>query len=160
MKKVTCRDIHGGRQEAIVEDLVFRPSVYGVAIRDGKVLLVPQWDGYDFLGGGVHLGETLDEAFRREVFEETGLVVERGEVLACESDFFIHPASHKPYHCILSYYACKNIAGEISDKNFGEEEKQYIRKAEWVPLERIRELKFYHPVDSIAIIQKAVQLLR
>ena len=160
MRKVICRDIHGERQEVAVGDLAFRPSVYGVAIRDGKVLLVPQWDGYDFPGGGVDLGETLDEAFRREVFEETGLTVERGEILVCESDFFIHPASQKPYHCILSYYACRSIAGEISDKNFGEEEKQYTRKAEWVSLERIRELKFYHPVDSAVIISKAVQLLR
>lgn len=159
MKKVICRDIRGGRHEVAVADLAFRPSVYGVAIRDGKVLLVPQWDGYDFPGGGVDLGETLDEAFRREVFEETGLTVERGEILACESDFFIHPASQKPYHCILSYYACRSIVGEISDANFGESEKEYAKKAEWVSLERIHELKFYNPVDSIAIIQKAAELL-
>ena len=74
--------MHGVRQEVAIKDLAFRPSVYGVAIWDGKVLLVPQWDGYDFPGGGVDLGETLDEAFRREVFEESGLTVERGEILA------------------------------------------------------------------------------
>ena len=157
-KKVICRDIHGERHEVAVEDLAFRPSVYGVAIRDGKVLLVPQWDGYDFPGGGVELGETLDEAFRREVFEETGLAVERGEVLVCESDFFTPPAAKKSYHSVLSYYLCQSIAGEISDEHFTEEERTYAKKAEWISLDRLKDIKFCNPVDSIAIIQKATTL--
>ena len=141
---ILCRTLDGKIQEVPAATLVFRPSVYGVAVRDGKVLLVPQWEaqfgaGYDFPGGGVDLGETIDEAFRREMKEETGLDAERGEVLACESDFFIHPVSKKPYHTILAYYLCKNIHGEISDKYFDESEKQYAKKAEWVDIAKIRD---------------------
>lgn len=79
MQKITCRTIDGKTQEVDAGDLAFRPSVYSVAIRDGKVLLSPQWDGYDFPGGGVELGEAIDEAFRREIKEETGLDAERGK---------------------------------------------------------------------------------
>lgn len=140
------------------EDLAWRPSVYGVAIRDDKVLLVPQWDGYDFPGGGVNLGETIDEAFRREIWEETGLDAQRGEVLLCESDFFIHPATKKPYHTMLAYYLCKSVSGEITDANFEGLERQYAKKAEWVERSRIKNLKFYNPIDSVALIEKALKI--
>lgn len=63
-----------------------------------------------------------------------------------------------PYHWILSYYTCKNIAGEISDQNFDEHEKGYARKAVWVEIDKIKDLKFYNAVDSVAIIQKAANL--
>ena len=155
-KKITCRTIDGQTQEVLAADLVFRPSVYGVAIRDDRVLLVPQWDGYDFPGGGVELGETIDEAFRREIKEETGLYAERGEVLLCESNFFIHPISKKAYHTILAYYLCKNIKGEISDEHFDANEKQYAKKAEWVEISRIHDLKFYNPIDSPVLITMAL----
>ncbi len=157
-KNIICRTIDGSTQEASAGDLVFRPSVYGVAVRDGKVLLVPQWDGYDFPGGGIELGETLDEAFRREIKEETGLDAERGEILLCESDFFIHPMTKKPYHTILAYYLCNDMKGEIPDANFDALEKQYAKKAEWVDMSKIKGLKFYNPIDSAALIERVFKI--
>lgn len=155
MASVICRGIQGERREVAAADLAWRPSVYGVAIRDDKVLLVPQWDGYDFPGGGMEIGETIDEAFKREFWEETGLDAERGDVLACESDFFIHPATQKAHNTILMYCSALNVSGEISDAHFDENEKKYAKKAEWIALDRIGDLKFYNPVDSPAIIRKA-----
>lgn len=150
-----CRGVRGEPREVAIEELAWRPSVYGVALRDDKVLLVPQWDGYDFPGGGIEIGETIDEAFEREFREETGLIAERGEALACASDFFIHPYTDKAYHTVLMYYLCENVSGEISDANFDEYEKKYAKKAEWVAIARIKDLKFYNPVDSVALIHKA-----
>lgn len=158
LKKIICRNIDGSTQEVDEGDLAWRPAVYGVAVRDGKVLLVPQWDGYDFPGGGVDLGETIDEAFRREIGEETGLDAKRGDVLLCESDFFIHPSSKKPYHTMLAYYLCKSISGEITDANFQGLEKEYAKKAEWVERDRVKDLKFYNPIDSPALIEKAFHM--
>lgn len=40
-KNIICKTINGGTQEVAVEDLAWRPSVYGVAVRDDKVLLEP-----------------------------------------------------------------------------------------------------------------------
>lgn len=157
-QKIICRTIDGSTQEVDAGDLAWRPSVYGVAVRDGKVLLVPQWDGYDFPGGSANLGETIDEAFRREIGEETGLDALRGEVLLCESDFFIHPVTKKPYNTILAYYLCKSTSGEITDANFDGLEKQYAKKAEWIERGRIRDLKFYNPIDSVAMIEKAFEM--
>lgn len=55
------------------------PAVSVAALRDGKVLLVkrgrsPSKGLYAFPGGRVEQGETLEEAARRELLEETGVI--------------------------------------------------------------------------------------
>lgn len=52
-----------------------RLGVYGVALKEGKILLVEQEGGpykgkFDFPGGGNEFGETIEEALRREFAEE------------------------------------------------------------------------------------------
>jgi len=157
MKKVVCRDLDGKKTEPIpADELVFRPSVYGVVIKDEKVLLVPQWDGYDFPGGGVEKGETLEEALLREVKEETGLTVEKDRIIACEQDFFRdYRYKNVSYHSILMYFLCVNPEGEISADGFDELEKGYARKAEWIDIARASALKFYNPVDYVSIVEQA-----
>ena len=56
---------------------VIRTGVYGAAIEDGKILLITQQYGpykgkYDFPGGGIEFGESIEEALRREFMEEVG----------------------------------------------------------------------------------------
>ncbi len=159
-KKIVCRDINGNLEEKDISELTWRPSIYGIIILDEKILLVPQWDGYDFPGGGVNIGETLDEALAREVWEETGLRVKRDKLVSCTEDFFLKLQSRRPSHSILLYYTCKDISGTVSTDNFDEEEKTYSKKAEWIPIADVPKLKikFYNPVDSLAIIQKAQKL--
>lgn len=54
-----------------------RPSVRGIVIRDGKVLMIHslKYDYYKFPGGGMEAGEEQREALCREVREETGYLV-------------------------------------------------------------------------------------
>lgn len=154
MDTVICRDIHGIEHEVKRSDLRFRPSVYGIVIRDGKVLLTPQWDGYDFPGGGMELGETIDAALAREVKEETGLDVEMGDLVHIE-DCFYHSAAEEPWHSLLIYFTCKNARGELSTDGFMEDEKEYMKLAEWIPLDAVDSIKFYNAVESAFLIRKA-----
>ncbi|MFA7310188.1 MAG: NUDIX domain-containing protein [Candidatus Paceibacterota bacterium] len=155
MDMVTCTGLNGERAEVPVSELSFRPSVYGVIVRDRKVLLSSQWDGWDFPGGGMHLGETLDRTFAREIREETGLTAERGELLHVGEQFFTHPNTENHYQTLLLYFTCASIQGDISMQHLTEDEKIYVREAQWVPLEKIAELKFYNPVDSAHLIELA-----
>ena len=63
-----------------------RVGARGVVIVDGRILLLKYERDeevlYLFPGGGHEPGETLEENARREVFEETGLDVEVGRLLA------------------------------------------------------------------------------
>ena len=65
----------------------FRVGVFGVIIQDGKVLLGLRRDSdwWNLPGGGMELGETVDEALRREVLEETGLQVQVGRLVGVYS---------------------------------------------------------------------------
>lgn len=157
MKKVMCRGVHGESEEVAVAELAWRPSVYGVIIKDNAVLLSRQWDGYDFPGGGVDLGETLAEALEREIYEETGLTAQAGTRIDVFEDFFVHPVSAKKYQTLLFYYTASTAPGVITALHKDESE-QYLQEAEWVPLNNVASLKFYNSVDSAALIEKAVQM--
>src|ERR1700738_3250125 len=56
----------------------FRIGVFAIIVQDGAVLLSLRRDidWWNLPGGGMELGETVDEAVCREVREETGLEVE------------------------------------------------------------------------------------
>ena len=52
-------------------------ELIGIVIFDGEKFLllhrVLHWDGWEFPKGGVKVGETHEEAIKRELFEETGI---------------------------------------------------------------------------------------
>ncbi len=157
-KRIKCRTIDGDYVEVSAEELTFRPSVYGVAVKDGNVLLVPQWDGYDFPGGGVDLGELLTDTLIREVKEETGLDAKPGQVLLVQDDFFFHPNRKRAFQTPLIYFLCDIVGGELSTEGFDEHEKDYAKKAEWISLDKVPSLRFFNPVNSIELIKKAQDL--
>ena len=159
-KTVSCRNINDEREDVAVSELYFRPSVYGVVIKDGKVLLSPQFgDGYDIPGGGVDLGEPLEEAVIREVQEETGITVKVDKVLIVENDFFTHPGTGRHMHSVLIYYLCDYVSGEISTDGFDEHEKEYAEEAVWVLIGEVDTLKFYNPINSADLIKNAYKLV-
>ncbi|MCK5510133.1 NUDIX domain-containing protein [Candidatus Parcubacteria bacterium] len=158
-KKIICHDLNNNKFEVKASKVIFRPSVYGILIENNKVLLSKQWDGYDMPGGGVDINETLEEALKREFFEETGIKVEVLNPVHSETSFFnpSHSIKHKNeyWNCPLIYYLVKKVGGKISKDNLDEEERGYADLPEWIDLDKIDELKFFNSVDSIRVIKKA-----
>jgi len=159
MKNIVCRDIKGGEHTVSVDKLSWRPSVYGMIIKDGKILLSKQWDGYDIPGGGVYLGEATEEAVKREVKEETGLDVKVGQLVFCGNSFFQMPFEGNYVQSLLLYYLCEVTGGEISTDGFDDHEKEYAGQAEWVDLNNLADLKFYNSIDTRMVIDKAKQAI-
>ncbi len=74
------------------------PTVGATIINsEGKVLLCKshKWGNrYVIPGGHIELGETMEEALKREVFEETGLTVKDIRMLGINESIF-HPTFHE-----------------------------------------------------------------
>jgi len=93
-------------------------GVGAVIVHEGRVLLVnrgaPPLEGqWSIPGGVVELGETLRSAAEREAREETGLIVEAGEVLEV-FDRIIPGENGKPqYHYVLIDFLCHVAGGEL-----------------------------------------------
>jgi len=157
-KMVTCVDKDGNTSKVLVSELTMRPSVYGVIIKDEKILLVRQWDGYDLPGGGIEPGEDMHEALKREIHEETGLTAAVGKIVTCETSFFKWDENNY-WHSLLLYYICEVVEGELSIDGIEESEKEYMHDLpEWIPLADIDQITFYNSVDSREIIRKALAL--
>jgi ADP-ribose pyrophosphatase YjhB (NUDIX family) len=77
-------------------------------IRRGQEPLKGEWS---LPGGAVELGETLEEAIRREVLEETGLAVEVVEIVQAFDRISRDAAGRVRYHYVLVDFLCRVIGG-------------------------------------------------
>lgn len=156
----SCRDWNENVHTVNSKDLIFRISCYGIIVKEDRILLCPQRDGYDFPGGGMNVDETLEECLIREVKEETGIIIRPGQCISAEHDMYYSLSSQQAYNNPLLYFLCHNPQGEISTDGFDEYEREYARKAEWVSLDYIENIKFHNPIDSVSVIRKALAVER
>ncbi len=93
-------------------------GVGGVVIERGRVLIVrrasePLKGEWSIPGGLVELGERLLDAVQREVQEETGLLVEPGEVLELFDSIWKDADGRCQYHYVLVDYLCHVTGGDL-----------------------------------------------
>jgi len=158
-KVIITTDKDGGTHEVAITDLVWRPAAYGIIIQERKILMVPQWDGYDLPGGGVDIEEFSEDAVVREVKEETGLDVVVDALVATRESFFTFRKKGKHTHSIAFYYTVHVVGGELSEEGFVGGEKEYMHLAEWVPLEKFPQLKIYSSIDIKPIVAEVIKSL-
>jgi len=154
-------DISGKQHEVSLDEIVWRPSVYGIVIDNGKVLLSPQHGkGYDLPGGGMEINENFHEAVVREVKEETGIDVKVLGLVDARDSLFAwkpeDPERRNIQHSVMLYFLCEKIGGELSVDGFDEQEREYAQLAEWIDVAEVAELPLGSTVDFRPIIMKAI----
>ena len=93
-------------------------GVGAVIVDDNRVLLIrrgtaPLLGEWSLPGGVLECGETLREAVIREVREETGLVVETGEMLGVYERLIRGDEGRMRYHYVLIDFLCRPVGGEV-----------------------------------------------
>ncbi len=119
--------------------------VAAIIKKDGKIFATQRGygefkDGWEFPGGKIEPGESLEEALVREIREELDTVIEVGELLnTIEYDY---PTFHLTMHCFL----CIVVSGELVLREHEAARwlaKEQLRTVEWLPadLELIKKLE-------------------
>src|ERR1700730_17622274 len=93
-------------------------AVSAAIFRDGRVLIVrrarpPAHGLYTLPGGGVELGEALEQAVVREVREETALEVEPVALAGYRQAIARDDAGRIERHFVILPFAARWIAGEV-----------------------------------------------
>ena len=130
-------------------------GVGAVVVKDGKALIIkrghePRKGEWSLPGGHVELGETLLDAVRREIKEETGLDVEVGPLIEL-FDRIHHDGGRVRYHFVIVDYLCTCRGGTLCAADDAED-------AAWVSDDELERYGVNHL--AAAVIRKGLALSR
>lgn len=123
-------------------------GVGAVIIHDGRVLLVkrghaPLLGEWSIPGGGLELGESVREGVRREVQEETGLLIEPVHLLGVFDRVIRDDQERILYHYVLIDFLCNLLSGEAHASSD-------CAELQWFSTQELREIPL--PLDTIEVI--------
>ncbi|MBI5961199.1 MAG: NUDIX domain-containing protein [Chloroflexi bacterium] len=139
---VECRTLHGERKQIPVNRLTQRPSVYAITLHAGQVLLMRgrHTQKYTLPGGGVEVGEPIEQALKRELREETGLDIAVEEFLHFHEDFFYYDPLDLAFHGFLFYYRCTPLSDTLlAETEVDDEDAEAPR---WIALDSLTAADF------------------
>jgi 8-oxo-dGTP pyrophosphatase MutT (NUDIX family) len=137
-KYINCKNNIGEYEDVPIEKITFRPSAYGFVYDDGKIITLTNKSNGKiwFPGGGINLGEKMEDGLRREILEEAGIEVSVEKVMLFKENFFYYKPLGEGYHAFLFFYLCRPISRDLidDDKVYDEESE----KPRWTKIEDIK----------------------
>ena len=132
-KTVACSTVRGEVRSFPAQDVRFRPAAYGIAVRDGQVLVArSRFTGrWELPGGAVAPWETLEEGLKREYEEETGVPITVGEFIGFDQGFIAF--FQHPFNSLRFFY---RVHAQAAEPRAQPEEVEEVR---WVALSELNE---------------------
>lgn len=136
MEFIRCKNNFDELVDVLREKFVFRPSAYAIVKRgDEIVMLRNKGNGKLWLpGGGVEIGEKIEDGLKREINEEIGIKIKIGKLILAKENFFYYQPFDEAYHAFLFFYQCEYISGELKKESDDLESKN----PQWVKIADIK----------------------
>ncbi|MGO8793997.1 MAG: NUDIX hydrolase [Candidatus Sulfotelmatobacter sp.] len=108
-------------------------GVGAIIIEHARVVLVkrahpPLQAEWSIPGGVLEVGEMVRDAAIREAREETGLIVEPGELLGVFDRIVRDPQQRVQYHYVLIDFLCRRVAGDLAAASDAAEVRWFTRE--------------------------------
>jgi 8-oxo-dGTP pyrophosphatase MutT (NUDIX family) len=142
MPMIECVTLDGHKRMVERDRLVLRPAVYAIIVHDSRVLLMKMRRSgkYHPPGGGISVGEKVEDALKREIREETGIEVEVERLAHFEELFFYYDPSETAYHGLHLYYVCRPKTLTLLDDTQVNDEA--AEKPRWVSVQGLEAQEF------------------
>ena len=130
-------------------------GVGSIIIEGDRIVLVkrahpPNQGHWSIPGGVLEVGEMVREAAVREAREETGLIIEPGELLGVFDRILREPGQRVQYHYVLIDFLCRKVGGELRAASDAAE-------VQWFTREDLHTLNLAK--DTLEVIQKGFRIL-
>ena len=127
------------------------PGVGALILRRNSILLVQRGrsplKGYWSLPGGlIETGERIEDALKREILEETGLIVRPKRLFEIFERIMRDPQGRAEYHYILHDYLCTVVGGELKA---GDD----AGRVAWVERSKLKDLQLTE--GTLEVIERA-----
>ncbi|MGB9797770.1 MAG: NUDIX domain-containing protein, partial [bacterium] len=113
-------------------------------VEDGKILLArhrrEEREYWTLPGGGLEKGERIVDCLKREIWEESGLLIDVGGVL------FLFDVIEPERQVVTIVFRARKIGGEFKPKNVPVGHR--LVGMDFLPLEKIKEIELLPPVGS------------
>ena len=97
--------------------IILPGSVVIILNDQNEVLLQKRHDGYWGLPGGLmDLGESFEEVAKREIFEETGLIVENLQLLNVfsGSEYYLKVSNGDELYSVTAVFYTRDVSGDMN----------------------------------------------
>lgn len=137
IKEIFDTDFNPYYKTPNVNEFNIRRASRGVLMKDNKIALlnVSKLNYHKLPGGGIEEGETLEEAFKREMAEEVGaeceIVDQGGIVIEWRGKWKLMQ---------LNYVFMANVVGEIKGNKLTQEESDNQFELEWFDAHKVLEI--------------------
>ncbi len=103
---ITCFDKYGNSHPVHIAEIGWRISVSGILQKNDAVFVIkhPRTQKWEFPGGGVEIGESVEKALKREFFEEVNINISVNELVGFYESFYYMEKHQKGFQGLRLFF--------------------------------------------------------